>query len=77
MASLEAGKLNTSWIPEVDHPSVPPEMRTAVSENMLADLVSSALRGAWAVTDEWNQLLPYLQLSRIEDFLSDIWNDKV
>ncbi|KIX03046.1 uncharacterized protein Z518_06596 [Rhinocladiella mackenziei CBS 650.93] len=76
-ADLEAGKLNTSWIPQADHPAIPPEMRATVSESMTASLLLSALRGAFAVTDEWNQLLPHLQFTKAEDFLTDIWKDKM
>jgi hypothetical protein len=75
--SLEARKLNTSWIPEIDHPSIPLEMRgPALSEAIMADSLRSFLSGAWTVTDEWNKLLPHLRLTKAEDFLRDVWEGK-
>ena len=50
-------------------------MRKALSESMGTDLLLSGVRGALGVTDEWNLLLPHLQLTKVETFLSDIWKD--
>jgi len=73
---LEAGRLNTSWIPQADHPAIPPEIRAAMSESMTVGLLMSALRGAFAVTDEWNRLLPHLKLTRADEYLARVWKDK-
>lgn len=73
---LGSRKLNTSWVPQANHPAIPLEIRQAVSENMTAELLQGAARGAWRVGNEWNQIFPDLQLSKVEDFLSEIWRDK-
>ncbi|OQE15630.1 hypothetical protein PENSTE_c027G08084 [Penicillium steckii] len=75
--TIEAGKLNTSWIPMIELPSLPPGMDVrAFSEANISSVMAGALRGAWAVSDEWNKLLPDLQMTTVEDFLREIWEGK-
>ena len=72
-----AGKLNTSWVPIISHPSIPPEQRTPeFSRVITASFISTGLQGAWIVSDEWNKLLPHLKLTTIEDFLHKYWDGK-
>lgn len=75
--TIEAGKLNTSWIPMIELPSLPPGMDVrAFSEANISSVMAGALRGAWAVSDEWNKLLPDLQMTTVEGFLREIWEGK-
>lgn len=76
-AELEAGKLNTSWIPEIIHPAIPLEYRSpAVFEGAIAGVILLGINGAWAVSDEWNQRLPNFKFTKLEDFLRSVWEGK-
>ena len=76
-ADLETGTLNTSWLPEITHPSFPPEMRgPALSKAAISGILVGALKGAWEVTDEWNTLLPHFKFTKLDHFLREIWEGK-
>ncbi|KAL3489994.1 hypothetical protein BJX62DRAFT_238636 [Aspergillus germanicus] len=75
--AIEAGKLNTSWIPLIEPPSLPPGIDVrAFSEAVISSVMAGALRGTWALSDEWNQLLPNLRMTTVDEFLRDIWEGK-
>jgi hypothetical protein len=75
--AIEAGRLNTSWIPLIEPPSLPPGMDVrAFSEAVISSVMAGALRGTWAVSNEWNQLLPNLKMATVDEFLCDIWEGK-
>ncbi|KAL2795166.1 hypothetical protein BJX66DRAFT_350751 [Aspergillus keveii] len=75
--AIEAGRLNTSWIPLIEPPSLPPGMDVrAFSEAVISSVMAGALRGTWAVSNEWNQLLPNLKMTTVDEFLRDIWEGK-
>lgn len=77
-ADLEASKLNTSWIPTIDHPSIPPEQRSReLSEMVIARTMLASINGAWVVSDEWNKLLPHLTFTKVDEFLKTVdWDGK-
>jgi hypothetical protein len=84
---VEAGELKSTWIPDFsrlkrsleDLALVP--ATAGLSADFLARMVVTGsllavARGAWDVSDEWNQLLPELKLTGIEDFLGNVWEGK-
>ena len=42
---------------------------------LVGTLLSSA-KGAWDVSDAWNQLLPDYKFTQMEDFLIKVWEEK-
>jgi hypothetical protein len=74
---LEAGNLKTSWVPPFNHPSIPKEQHEAYAKVVIIGALLGAERGAYDVSDEWNQLLPHLSLTSIENFLRAVWKDKL
>lgn len=66
----------TSWLPAVDHPSIAVEKRAELAAGMTAGMLQAANAGAFAVSDEWNQLLPDMKFTSAEEFLSKAWEGK-
>ncbi|KIM98295.1 hypothetical protein OIDMADRAFT_56667 [Oidiodendron maius Zn] len=86
-ADVEAGELKSTWIPDFSRPkrSLEEIAQVPAAAGLSADflarmVVSESLlaisRGAWDVSDEWNQLLPQLKLAGIEEFLRNVWEGK-
>jgi hypothetical protein len=84
-ADVEAGVMKSSWLPSFNHPGVEEDMKSAVGDESTREAVStfvatqillSIARGAWDVSDEWNQLLPGIKLTGIEGFLRNFWEGK-
>lgn len=86
-ADVEAGELKSTWIPEFSLPKrssidiAPVPDAGAPSADFLSRMVLSGSllsisRGAWDVSDEWNQLLPQLKLTGVEEFLRKVWEGK-
>jgi hypothetical protein len=76
---LEAGTLKSSWVPAFDHPSMPaddPAASEALSRYIVTGSLISIENGAWDVSEEWNQLLPLLKLTGIQEFLEKVWKTK-
>ncbi|OGM51200.1 hypothetical protein ABOM_000207 [Aspergillus bombycis] len=76
--NLEAGRLKTSWIPMLPrHPDMQVDSNWGIfSEYVIAELILGGLKGAWEVSNEWNQLLPHLKLTPVGGFLSKVWKDE-
>ncbi|KAL2810279.1 NmrA-like family-domain-containing protein [Aspergillus granulosus] len=75
-ADFEAGTWETSWIPRVDHPSIPPEQVEFFSKLGVAGITRAISSGAFAVSDEWNKLVPEYEFTRVEPFLEGVWDGK-
>jgi hypothetical protein len=73
---LENGNWQTSWIPKVDHPSIPPEQVEAFSKVGVAGILLAISANAFTVSDEWNRLLPEYKFTQVEDFLTTAWSCK-
>ncbi|KAF2491282.1 NAD(P)-binding protein [Lophium mytilinum] len=73
---LEGGILNTSWSLETSHPSVSGEEATKLLKAVLIGTLLSCAKGAWDVSDDFNQLLPDFKFTQIEDFLAKVWEGK-
>ncbi|KAJ0412961.1 NAD(P)-binding protein [Aspergillus carlsbadensis] len=75
-SDFEAGTWETSWIPRVDHPSIPPEQVDVFSKLGVAGISLGISAGAFAVSDEWNRLLPDFEFTQLEPFLRGVWEGK-
>ncbi|KAI0135273.1 NAD(P)-binding protein [Daldinia grandis] len=76
LEDLEAGNLTASWKLEARHPSVADEEAADMLKGVLVGMLLSTARGAWDVSDEWNQRLPDYKFTEIERFLGEVWRGK-
>lgn len=67
------GRLTASWCPEMGHRTVAEEVRAASAKIFTAKTLLSVYQGAWAVSDEWNRLLPQYPFTSVEAFLQTWW----
>ncbi|KFY92930.1 hypothetical protein V500_03977 [Pseudogymnoascus sp. VKM F-4518 (FW-2643)] len=58
LEDLEAGNLKTSWTLETRHPSVSEEQSADALKSVLIGTLLSGAKGAWDVSDAFNQILP-------------------
>ena len=73
---LESGAWKTSWLPKVDHPSIPPEQVAVLSKTIVGGLLLAISAKAFQCSDEWNRLLPDYKFTQPEEFLSAFWRGK-
>ncbi|RDL35782.1 Uncharacterized protein BP5553_06394 [Venustampulla echinocandica] len=76
LEDLENGILTASWTLEARHPSVTREQAEKMLKTVLIGTLISSVKGAWDVSDEFNQLLPDFKFTQIEDFLATVWKGK-
>lgn len=74
-ADLEAGILNVD-IPLLTHPSIPEAQREQLHAPTWVGVLYATAKGAWAVSDEWNKLLPDHKFLTVDDFLSKLWGQR-
>jgi hypothetical protein len=70
------GEWNTSWVPKINHPSIPPEQVEVLSRIFTAGILLAMHDKAYQVSDEWNRLLPDYKFTDTEDFLTKAWYGK-
>ena len=73
---LEKGVLTASWALEASHPSVAQDQIDKMMKGVLVGTLLSSSKGAWDVSNEFNQLLPDFKFVGIEDFLTAAWEGK-
>lgn len=73
---LEAGILKTSWTLTARHSSVSEENAADALKSVLISTLLSGAKGAWAVSDECNRILPDYEFTQMEDFLANVWADE-
>jgi hypothetical protein len=73
MEDLEAGELKTDNYPRLELPSIPQEQIEAFSKMATIGVLIAFHRGVWTVSDEWNQLLPGYEFTKVEDLLKKVW----
>ena len=72
---LEAGKLESAWLPAIAVESAfPDEQAEALIKRLVTGLVLGISVGALKVSDEWNHLLPEYKFAQAEDFLGAAWS---
>jgi hypothetical protein len=73
---LQDGTLSSSWVPKVEHPSVPVELVESASKVFLAGLLLAMKENAFETSEEWNTLLPDYKFTGAEAFLKKAWAGK-
>ena len=76
LEDLEAGVLNTSWALEKRHRAVSEEQHKSLANMVSIGILLSSMKGAWDVSDEWNQVFPDYAFDKMEDFLTRVWDGK-
>ncbi|RYP93600.1 hypothetical protein DL770_000342 [Monosporascus sp. CRB-9-2] len=73
---LEAEVRKTEDFTVVDFHNAPREEVEAWLESALRRILLGVSRGAYAVTDEWNRILPDYDFIQVEDLLEEVWGEK-
>jgi nucleoside-diphosphate-sugar epimerase len=76
MEDLENGDLKTSWSFETSHPSLSKEQAESMMKGVLIGMLSSSVKGAWDVSDDFNRLFSDYKFTQIEEFLAKVWKGK-
>ncbi len=79
LEDLEAGDLKASWTLGKRHPSFTEDQAdqlAAMLKTVLIGTLVSSVKGAWDVSDAFNQLLPDYKFTLIEEFLTNVWEGK-
>jgi hypothetical protein len=76
LSDLEAGKLNMTWKLAARHRSISDKEAEEMQKQIMIGMLISACKGAWAVSDELNQLFPDYEFTGMEEFLEGIWAGK-
>ncbi|KAF2804552.1 NAD(P)-binding protein [Mytilinidion resinicola] len=75
-SELESGEWKTSWIPRLDHPSIPVEQVDIFSRIIVAGVLLAISAKGYTCSDEWNQLLPDYKFTNPEEFFTEAWRGK-
>ncbi|KAI4610838.1 hypothetical protein J4E80_007867 [Alternaria sp. BMP 0032] len=70
---LAKGELKASWLPLISHPTVTDEVREGFSKAFVIMFFEAIRRGAWDVSDEFNQRFPEYKFMSAEEYLSRAW----
>lgn len=73
---LEAGVLKTSWALEKKHRAITDEQSFGLLTKVPIGILLSSIKGAWDVSDEFNQLFPDYKFEALEEFLAKVWDGK-
>jgi len=73
---IRAGNIKSSWTPANKYPGVPAEQFDYFNKLVLTGVLLSGFHSSWAVSDEWNRLLPDYKFTDAEEFLSRHWAGK-
>jgi hypothetical protein len=76
MLDLEKGELHTTWMPQFTHPNIPPEMKAQITSVILPDALRATAHGALDVPPTWNALLPDLEMTTVEAFLTGVFGQR-
>jgi hypothetical protein len=76
MEDLAAGELKTDNYPRLPLPSVPQDQVEAFSKMVVIGTLTAFHRGAWTVSDEWNQTFPDYKFTKVEELLKSAWEGK-
>ena len=71
-AEIDAGVLNVN-MPAIQHPSIPEDQRELWHVPGWIGILTAVAKGAWTVTDEWNQILQDHTFTNLEDFVRKCW----
>ncbi|KAL4937872.1 hypothetical protein BDV06DRAFT_226542 [Aspergillus oleicola] len=75
-ADFEAGTWQTSWVPTIDHPSIPRDQVEAFAKPATAGICMGFANEAFHTLPVWNQLLPDYGFKQAGEFLEEVWKGK-
>ncbi|KAK4245877.1 hypothetical protein C7999DRAFT_42631 [Corynascus novoguineensis] len=76
----KAGKIDDSWLPDLDWPGlahVPESQRLAFARIFLSGLLLNLAEGGATVSDEWNRIFPDYKFTKVDEFLTGVYTEKV
>lgn len=73
---LEAGDLNSSWSLQAVHHAVPDDQTQALLKQVAIGFLLSSSKGAWDVSDDFNQIFPDFEFTSLENLLTRTWEGK-
>ncbi|KAM0473813.1 hypothetical protein ACHAPX_007859 [Trichoderma viride] len=73
---LKAGSINIPWRVERTHSAIKEEDAQNMAKIVVIGILLSSLEGGWDVSDELNQRFPDYEFTKMEGFLSKVWNGK-
>lgn len=73
---FEKNTWTSSWVPKLDHPSIPLDQVDVYSKMGAACILLAISAGAYNCSDEWNHLLPDYEFTQPEEFLTAAWRGK-
>lgn len=76
LQDLQAGCLKTSWTLGEKHQAVADEQSSDLLTKVPIGILLSSVKGAWDVSDDFNQLFPDYKFDGIEDVLAKVWDGK-
>lgn len=76
LEDVEAIEWKAEWYEGIDLRSSPPEKLEQFLGVALKGILIGINRGAYAVSDEWNRLLPDYKFTQVEDFVRKVWGGK-
>ncbi|KAK7755000.1 hypothetical protein SLS62_003084 [Diatrype stigma] len=75
-ADLEAEKRDSSGMGDFDLHTLTPEQMKDFLDFATRGILLAMSRGVYAVSDEWNRLLPDYQFTQVEDYVKKVWGGK-
>ncbi|KAG9190552.1 hypothetical protein G6011_08640 [Alternaria panax] len=73
---LAKGELKTSWLPLISHPTVTEDIKESFSKQFIFMFFEAIKRGAWDVSDEFNERYPDYKFMSAEEYLTKAWEGK-
>ncbi|KAL7896311.1 hypothetical protein HDV63DRAFT_173505 [Trichoderma sp. SZMC 28014] len=73
---LKAGNISLPWSFERSHSAIKEEEVQNMAKQVVIGILLSSLEGGWDVSGELNQRFPDYGFTKMEDFLSKVWNGK-
>ncbi|KAH8730309.1 NmrA-like family protein-like protein [Phaeosphaeriaceae sp. PMI808] len=73
---IQAGVLESSWVPRLEHPTIPEERKDELSRRFVIHFFAAMLNGSWEVGDEFNRRFPEYQFVGLEEYLTKAWEGK-
>ncbi|KAK2042895.1 NAD(P)-binding protein [Colletotrichum somersetense] len=76
LEDLEAGVIKTNFVTPINLPGMSPEALANFTKVITIGATVSLAKGTWAVSDEWNQLLPDFKPTGVEQYVKSVWGGK-
>jgi nucleoside-diphosphate-sugar epimerase len=73
---ITKGELTASWVPIMSHPVIPEENRELFSKDFVLMFLEGIRRGAWDVSDEFNQRYTEYNFWSAKEYLGKAWKGK-